>query len=382
MFLLACQDDEPIITCNEIIDDIQMNEYQVIGSHNSYRKSIAPEILFFMVNSPELLPEDFDPGSWDYAHETLEDQLSMYDVRSIELDVYRDPTGGLFYARIGNAFVGLDPDSKETALLEPGLKVLHFPDFDYNTHFLTFKESLESVKAWSNAHPNHLPITVLVEAKEDSPDAMLPGFGLTASIPFDNGSVEEIENEINEVFTSDFNKILVPDDVRKSYSTLQEAVTNKAWPTINETRGKIVFVLMASDEIIDDYKQGRTSLEGRNMFVFRESNQVEDPAAAFIKIDDPVANYNKIQELVSLGYMVRTRADADTYEARSGDSNRKMTAFQSGAQIVSTDYYRPDPRAMNGEDWSLYSAYFPNNELAILNSEATNAENITCEVTE
>ena len=39
---------------------------------------------------------------------------------------------------------------------------------------------------------------------------------------------------------------------------------------------------------------------------------------------------------------MRTRADADTREARDGDYTRMQAAFESGAQYVSTDYYRPN----------------------------------------
>ena len=45
-----------------------------------------------------------------------------------------------------------------------------------------------------------------------------------------------------------------------------------------------------------------------------------------------------------MGYLVRTRTDADTVEARSGDTTRREAAFASGAQLVSTDYEVEDPR--------------------------------------
>jgi hypothetical protein len=39
---------------------------------------------------------------------------------------------------------------------------------------------------------------------------------------------------------------------------------------------------------------------------------------------------------------VRTRSDAGTLEARANDYTRLRSAWKSGAQIISTDYYRPD----------------------------------------
>jgi urease beta subunit len=45
---------------------------------------------------------------------------------------------------------------------------------------------------------------------------------------------------------------------------------------------------------------------------------------------------------------VRTRADADTVEARSGDTTRRDAALGSGAHFVSTDYVFPDERFGTG----------------------------------
>ena len=39
--------------------------------------------------------------------------------------------------------------------------------------------------------------------------------------------------------------------------------------------------------------------------------------------------------------MVRTRADANTMQARNNDTSQREQAFASGAQAISTDYYLP-----------------------------------------
>jgi hypothetical protein len=49
-----------------------------------------------------------------------------------------------------------------------------------------------------------------------------------------------------------------------------------------------------------------------------------------------------------------------------GDYTYKNAAFESGAQILSTDYYRPDPRA-GTPGWTDFKVQFPNNELARIN---------------
>jgi len=364
LFNQACEEDLPIPSCEESIQGLHLNEYKILGSHNSYRLKTPEVIMELMRSQSQLLPEWFDPGAWDYSHESIRNQLENYGIRSLELDVYRDPEGGLFYNRMAYALLGMDVASYEPALKEPGLKVLHFPDLDFMTHYLTFKDALQDIKSWSLANPNHLPITILVEAKEDSPDLIVPGMGLTSTIPFRLDAVEEIEDEINEVFKGNMDHIIKPDDVRKGFPTLRVAVMTNAWPTIQESRGKIIFVLMANDVVRFHYTKEHPSLWGRSMFVFAEPWQDE---AAFIKIDEPIGNFNEIREYVNQGFIVRTQADANTVEARYGNFYRLGRAMDSGAQIISTDYYLPDPRAPYNPEWSNYFVDFESGKIALVN---------------
>ena len=68
-----------------------------------------------------------------------------------------------------------------------------------------------------------------------------------------------------------------------------------------------------------------------------------DPAAAWFKINDPVRDFERIRSLVRQGFLVRTRADADTIEARANDPTRREKALASGAQFVSTDFAESRP---------------------------------------
>jgi hypothetical protein len=56
--------------------------------------------------------------------------------------------------------------------------------------------------------------------------------------------------------------------------------------------------------------------------------------------------------------MVRTRADSNPDYARNGDYTDMNASFNSGAQIISTDYYRPDPRHLTESDWTDYHVKF------------------------
>jgi hypothetical protein len=83
------------------------------------------------------------------------------------------------------------------------------------------------------------------------------------------------------------------------------------------------------------------------------------PEAAFVKLNDPLANGDLISSLVAAGYIVRTRADADTVEARLGLTFRRDAALASGAQFVSTDYPEPDLDVGTG-----YVVDLPGHEIA------------------
>ena len=68
------------------------------------------------------------------------------------------------------------------------------------------------------------------------------------------------------------------------------------------------------------------------------------PQAAWFKINDPIADFDRIRRLVAAGFLVRTRADADTRQSRKNDPTQRDKALASGAQFVSTDYPVPDKR--------------------------------------
>jgi hypothetical protein len=61
-----------------------------------------------------------------------------------------------------------------------------------------------------------------------------------------------------------------------------------------------------------------------------------------MKVNDPMRGFDRIQDLVKGGFLVRTRADSDTQEARTNDTRPRDRALASGAQFVSTDYPEPN----------------------------------------
>jgi len=355
---------EPIDTTTTVnppppvdIEQLKMNELQAVGSHNSYRIKTHAPLLTYLIGLPSP-PPGLEPEELDYTHETLPTQFDSFNVRSIEIDIYYDPAGGAYYERQGNTLISEPTSSGEPDLLNPGMKVLHIVDVDYLTHHLTFVSSLTTIKNWSDANPNHLPLIVIVEAKEQSV--------FTTAESFTAAGFDELDAELASVFGPSLAQVVTPDNFKGTYGTPNDAAVAGAWPTLAESRGTIYFVLMLSTSQKAIYLNGHPALAGRNMFLFGDSGNAE---TAFIKIDDPTSttNQEKIMNLVQAGYMVRTRCDAGTVEARNGDNSKMLMAFSSGAQILSTDYYRPDARALTDTAWSDYSVRLPNNDLARLN---------------
>jgi hypothetical protein len=127
---------------------------------------------------------------------------------------------------------------------------------------------------------------------------------------------------------------------------------------LGEARGRVYFALDEAPDKVALYRGDRRSLEGRKMFVNADE---ASPAAAYITLNEPVQDAQRILAAVRAGFIVRTRADADTLEAREGKTERRDQALLGGAQYVSTDYMRPDPR------FPGYSVRLPNNATTICN---------------
>jgi hypothetical protein len=89
-------------------------------------------------------PETAD--SLEYTALPLQEQFD-HGVRQIELDIFADPEGGLYATRRGLILVdGANPESGIPELDEPGFKVLHIQDIDFETHCLTFHACLTTLK--------------------------------------------------------------------------------------------------------------------------------------------------------------------------------------------------------------------------------------------
>ncbi len=321
-----------------------MNQIQVLGSHNSYKQAIDPSLL-------SILRKQWGDRvrGIEYSHLPIQKQLDL-GLRALEIDVVYDPHGGLYAHPKGVDLVKesrltpgapYDPDG---LMNKPGFKVLHMPDVDFRANVYTFQQELAILKAWSEAHPHHLPIPITMNAKDDG----IHQAGYVQPLQFDNAAFDAWDAEILKGMGRD--KLITPDDVRGGYPTLEAAVLAQAWPKLSDVRGKFFFVLDETGKKMATYIEGHPSLKGRVMFVNSEEGH---PEAAFRIVNEAKQDWAYIQYLVRSGYYVRTRADADTMEARKNDYSRWRAALISGAQVISTDYYAADPKLGTGYHVSL-----------------------------
>lgn len=305
-------------------DDLPINQIQVIGSHNSYKQAINPA-LFNVIKSQDSMAAN----SLDYEHIPMAEQLAM-GLRNLEIDVYADEKGGKYANPLGFAQVKGQPAfDVEGEMRKPGFKVFHVPDLDFRSSALTFTSALQQLKKWSEANPDHTPVFITLEAKDDS----IKRKGFTQPEVFTDRTFDELDAVITENLGKEH--VINPDAIRGTYKTLEEAVLAKNWPKLSQAKGKFLFILDAKGRKRSTYMQGHPSLKGRVMFANAEPGT---PEAGLMIRNNP--KDEQIPELVKKGYIIRTRADADTKQARTNNWTDFEAACKSGAQIITTDYYK------------------------------------------
>lgn len=360
MLATATSATPPVQEASQLDPDLRINQIQVVGTHNSYAMPVDKRLL--AVVEPILshaisdIATKLPPGERTLFREEHPNDVSISDglayrhpdlptqlaegMRSLEIDVNPDPKGGNFADPAGyrllraQGVTDLLPFDTD-AMKAPGYKVLHIPDIDFRSHCPIFKQCLAQIRDWSDAHPGHVPLFLVVEAKtSDLPVLPNP----THTVPFTPALFDALDGEIRSVLGRD--RLITPDDVRGSHATLNEAIRAGGWPTLRQARGKILILLITADgeSSTRGYLAGHPSLRGRLAFLRAEPGEDH---AAFLMFDNALVRQDQIRDYVRQGYIVRTRSDIEAYEAKINDMTRAEAAFASGAQIVTTDFEHP-----------------------------------------
>ena len=206
---------------------------------------------------------------------------------------------------------------------KPGFKVMHEANIDTHSTCLTFVLCLRAVKTWSDAHPGHVPIMIDVEMKDPVGDA---GDLRRARRRDPLGAVAHRSHHPRRRA-----RHRSEPRPRRSHARLADA---------RRVRGRIMFML-DNENFAKIELAGHPSLRGRILFA---PSSPGDDDAAVAKLNDPIADAAKIKAALAANMLVRTRADADTVQARANARRCAQAALTGGAQFVSTDYEVPDPR--------------------------------------
>ena len=99
--------------------------------------------------------------------------------------------------------------------------------------------------------------------------------------------------------------VITPDQVQSNYANLREAVLENGWPTLKDSLGKFMFILMGDEDELQDWKvldKNNEIVKGSPMFV--TNDETEKPYPSVIKIDSPFGNEERIKDLVKKGFLI------------------------------------------------------------------------------
>ncbi|MCH2105006.1 MAG: phosphatidylinositol-specific phospholipase C1-like protein [Planctomycetes bacterium] len=266
------------------LDELQLNQLQFRGTHNSYHQ--RPALVLHK--------------SHDYSHPSLTEQLSLHGIRQFELDVHLSKEGSF--------------------------EVFHLQKIDPRTSCATLRACLEECLAWSVAHPRHLPLLFWLELKDDEDWEGSPYVSMS-------GRHAELERLVLGAWPKD--RIITPDEVRGEHPSLPEAIASDGWPKLGALRGRAMFALLERDTHRAEYLSASPKLRGRPFFV--ASRDPADPSAAIYKIDSALSQGPLIRRLVAAGFLVGSNCD----KAGASDeqnTNRLRATLAAGSHFLSSDF--------------------------------------------
>jgi Phosphoinositide phospholipase C, Ca2+-dependent len=334
-----------LVCCSAwMCQDVPINQQKFLASHNSYKQLPEKGVIRFLNRIQSSLPDGLDPNEMDYGHVDIMTQLDSFGIRGLELDVYADPMGGAYYKRRLPFFIwGPRQRSGIEELKEPGIKILHIKDVDYQSSVPTWRSAMMLLRDWSTSHPDHGVVIINVEVKTESPggsSSFLRKLGFKPAPDFDETALLELSKTTSEVLG---NRVYAPIKMLRQERNLKESIEKNNWPSVQETKGQFIFIMEGLNAPLKEQV-----LELRDSLPFFYYGEESHPNVVFVLKNNCKGHEEEIQQCVKRGLMVRTRADAGTIESRRNDYTTWESALKSGAQIISTDYYQSDQR------WSSY----------------------------
>lgn len=278
LLILACHQNATKPSFDYPLDDrLTLLDAQSLGTHNSYH-----------IQDPDSLSEP----SWAYTHRPLDEQADI-GVRQFELDLH---------------------------WVDNEWQVFHVQVADELTICLQLTECLSVLKSWSDAHPAHLPLTILMEIKDEADPISVARL------------VDALDDTIVSVLSED--RLVLPREVQGSADNLRDAVA-AGWPTLGTMRGSFVMVM----HIADGWSEELIARDTQTTYIFPDaSGDVSQPYAMFHTLNNPVGDAEAIGTALAAGQLVRTMTDSDGLVVVED----REAALSVGASFLSTDHPEPD----------------------------------------
>ncbi len=279
---------------------VKYNEVQFVATHNSYQLDATEECKRLYRAVSDITYGFIEPGFAEFSMDTLTEQFEL-GIRSVELDIETvDDKGNISFV------------------------VSHDPLYDNTSSCFDLELALEEIKLWSDHNPNHLPLTIIIEPKKNvAPIRNMKNFKFEYAKVLDELLREKMGNTL-----------LTPKDMMGEYESLKEMRENDGWLTLEETMGKIIFLLHDSNATSDYIKLDK-SLKTQAMFPMLRFNDIDKSYASFIIDNEPDAALKHESESIGrCNLIVRTRVDFFPFHPES----RYNLANSCSSQIMSTDY--------------------------------------------
>lgn len=255
---------------------VRMNELQVAGTHNSYH--MQPPIQF--------------DASHGYTHKPLHEQFAG-GVRAIELDVHENA------------------GARET---------YHIAAIDPNSTCLMFRDCLQTIETWSDAHPTHTTIFVWLEIKDDT--------GGTAI-----ADLLGVESDVMSVF--DDEDLITPEWLAAGHDSPRARIDEEGWPLLSEAAGRVMFIVLNRDAHAQEYTHDFVDLEGRIMFANAVEAQFDLPWVVVTKIEGDLA-----QASIALAHEKKLLIATNVCSINTADAEceaRNTQAVESGFHMLKDD---------------------------------------------
>lgn len=258
-------------------------------------------------NSYHVEPAEPLDDSHRYTQAPLDVQLGELGVRAFELDVHVGPGFPVFHIPLGLDDVSNCPD---------------------------LGACLAVINDWSASQPEHHLVVVWIEIKDELDD----GADIKDYAAFDAVIRGALPPE----------RLYEPAEFKRGHATMREALLAEGWPTLGETRGQVMLVLLDVDLPHNrDYTHDYTNIDDRAMFARASESQYELPWAVIAKIDDPT-DAGAIAAARAAGLLIasNTGAAGNTDEENAA---RLQGGIDNGSHMLCDDF----PAPVDGQEYHL-----------------------------